>query len=84
MLAGELFGPLRDPELFAQVSLDQEVHTIVWPTAADFGPATRHDWPEHESASEQPPNAGAAVMRGPNRIKISLRRIPVVPWTCSS
>jgi hypothetical protein len=22
----------------------------VWPTGADFDPATLHDWPEHESA----------------------------------
>jgi hypothetical protein len=50
LLAGELFGPLRDPRLFAQVSLDPEVHTIVWPTGADFDPATLHDWPEHEAA----------------------------------
>jgi hypothetical protein len=50
LLAGELFGPLRDPGLFAQVSLDPEVHTIVWPTGADFDPATLHDWPEHEAA----------------------------------
>jgi hypothetical protein len=50
VLAGELFGPLRDPEIFAQVKLDPEVHTIVWPTGADFDPATLHDWPEHEKA----------------------------------
>jgi len=50
MLEGELFGPLRDPALFAQVKLDSEVHTVVWPTGADFDPATLHDWPEHESA----------------------------------
>src|SRR5215210_6018047 len=50
ILAGELFGPLRDPEQFAQVRLDAEVHTIVWPTCADFDPATLHDWPQHEAA----------------------------------
>jgi hypothetical protein len=50
VLAGELFGPLRDPKLFAQVQLDPEVHTLVWPSGADFDPATLHDWPEHESA----------------------------------
>ena len=50
LLAGELFGPLRDPQLFGQVYLDPEVHTIVWPTGADFDPATLHDWPEHEAA----------------------------------
>jgi hypothetical protein len=50
ILAGELFGPLRDPKLFAQVNLDPEVHTIVWPTGVDFDPATLHDWPEHGPA----------------------------------
>lgn len=50
ILWGELFGPLRDPRAFAQVTLDAEVHTIVWPSGADFDPATLHDWPEHESA----------------------------------
>jgi len=50
ILEGELYGPLRDPEVFAQVTLDPEVHTIVWPCGADFDPATLHDWPEHEAA----------------------------------
>jgi hypothetical protein len=50
VLAGELFGPLRDPALFAQVRLDPEIHTVVWPNGADFDPATLHDWPEHEAA----------------------------------
>ena len=50
ILAGELFYPLRDPKLFAQVQLDPEVHTLVWPSGADFDPATLHDWPELESA----------------------------------
>lgn len=49
ILAGELYGPLRDPALFAQVRVDPEVHTIVWPNGADFDPATLHDWPEYES-----------------------------------
>ena len=50
ILAGELFGPLRDINLFNQVCLDPEVHTIVWPNGADFDPATLHDWPSHEAA----------------------------------
>jgi hypothetical protein len=49
ILAGELFGPLRDPSHFAQVKIDPEVHTLVWPSGADFDPATLHDWPEHEA-----------------------------------
>ena len=50
ILAGELFGPLRDKSIFAEAKLDPEIHTIVWPTGADFDPATLHDWPEHEAA----------------------------------
>ena len=50
ILEGELFRPLRDPAIFRQVRLDQEVHTVVWPSGADFDPATLHDWPEHEAA----------------------------------
>lgn len=45
VLAGELYGPLQDPELFGRVRLDSEVHTLVWPNGADFDPATLHDWP---------------------------------------
>jgi len=47
MLAGALFGPLRDESVFNQVQIDPEVHTLVWPNGADFDPATLHDWPEH-------------------------------------
>ena len=45
ILAGNFYGPLRDLQLFNQVRLDQEVHTLVWPNGADFDPATLHDWP---------------------------------------
>jgi hypothetical protein len=50
VLAGELFGPLRDLAMFNQVRIDPEVHTLVWPNGADFDPATLHDWPEHAHA----------------------------------
>lgn len=50
ILAGELYGPLRDVALFNRVRLDPEVHTVIWPNGADFDPATLHDWPSHEAA----------------------------------
>ena len=53
VLAGELFGPLRDPAIFRQVRLDPEVHTLVWPNGADFDPATLHDWPEQVVVLQQ-------------------------------
>jgi hypothetical protein len=49
VLEGELYGPLRDVNAFNAVSLDPEVHTLVWPNGADFDPATLHDWPDHEA-----------------------------------
>ncbi len=50
ILAGELYGALRDLTLFNQVGIDSEVHTLVWPNGADFDPATLHDWPEYVQA----------------------------------
>ena len=50
ILAGELYGPLRDVSLFDQVRIDPEVRTLVWPNGADFDPATLHDWPEQVAA----------------------------------
>ncbi len=47
VLAGDLFRALRDPELFRQVRIDPEVHTLIWPNGADFDPATLHDWPKY-------------------------------------
>lgn len=37
-LWGEMFEPLRDPAFFAQVSVDHELGTVVWPNGADFAP----------------------------------------------
>jgi hypothetical protein len=46
VLRGELYGPLRDLDLFNGVKLDTEVHTLAWPNGADRDPATLHDWPD--------------------------------------
>ncbi len=47
VLAGELYRPLQDEQLFNQVEIDPEVHTLAWPNGADFDPATLHDWPKY-------------------------------------
>lgn len=47
ILRGEVYGPLRDPVEFNRVGIDPEVHTLVWPSGADFDPETLHDWPAH-------------------------------------
>lgn len=50
VLEGELYGPLRNEELFRCVSIDREVQTLVWPNGADFDPAILHNWPERAEA----------------------------------
>jgi hypothetical protein len=49
VLEGELFGPLKDLNMFNAVTLDSEGYTLVWPNGADFDPATLPDWPEVEA-----------------------------------
>jgi hypothetical protein len=33
-----VFEPLRDPQRFAQVSVDEQIGTIVWPDGLDMAP----------------------------------------------
>ena len=50
VLYGHYYGPLRDLTLFDEVSVDPEVHTLVWPNGADFDPATLYNWHQGEGA----------------------------------
>jgi len=45
VLYGEVYGVLREPAFFAQVHLDLEVRTLVWPNGAGFDPYALHAWP---------------------------------------
>ena len=38
LLTGRVFESLRDPSVFAQARIDQELETIVWPNGADVAP----------------------------------------------
>jgi hypothetical protein len=35
---GEVFRPLRDPDLFAQATVDPDWGSVYWPTGADLAP----------------------------------------------
>jgi len=37
-LWGEMFEPLKEKARFSELSLDEELGTIVWPNGADFAP----------------------------------------------
>jgi len=39
---GGVFVPLRDPDYFAQVRVDPEAGTIVWPNGVDLDPLVLH------------------------------------------
>ena len=42
-LDGPVFEPLRQTAMLQRVRLRPELHTIVWPTSADFVPEFRHE-----------------------------------------
>ena len=48
VLHGELWGPLRNLELFKQVFIDPIAHTLAWPNGADFDPETLRNWPDYK------------------------------------
>jgi hypothetical protein len=49
-LWGPMFEPLREPALFGQVRVDEELGTIVWPNGADLDPDVLHNQNSRDSA----------------------------------
>ena len=41
-LTGPMFEPLRNLDLFRQLRVDPEFHTLVWPNGADLAPEFLH------------------------------------------
>ena len=48
LMRGTLGEPLRDPDYFRQVRVDEESRTIIWPNGLDPSPELLHD---HEPAA---------------------------------
>ena len=61
LLKGEVFGPLRDPDLFKQVRIEPDFKNLVWPNDAELDPEILHDWPKHQAEMEERANAWAKV-----------------------
>ncbi len=38
VLTGKMFEPLKEKTMFAQLKVDDELETIVWPNGADLAP----------------------------------------------
>ena len=57
-LWGEVFEPLKDPEVFRRFRLDEELNTVTWPSGADLAPEFLY-----EKAAEQA-DAGERPLRG--------------------
>lgn len=56
-MRGPVFEAARTPEGFAEVAVDPETGTVVWPGGADLAPDTLYDrvrsgaWPESRAAA---------------------------------
>jgi hypothetical protein len=56
-MRGPLFAQARTPDGFAQVTVDPEIGTIVWPGGADLAPDTLYErlrtgaWPDQAAAA---------------------------------
>ncbi|HTB49677.1 MAG TPA: DUF2442 domain-containing protein [Solirubrobacteraceae bacterium] len=56
LLDTEVFAPLRDPKVFEQVTVDDELGTIAWPGGADLDPSVIY----------------AALNLGPNKAQVKV------------
>jgi hypothetical protein len=46
LLEGPVFEPLRDPARFAELRVDSECGTVVWPNGADLAPEALRALPD--------------------------------------
>jgi len=58
-LWGEVFQPLKDKARFAELSLDDELETIIWPNGADFAPEFLYQQLCPDYALKPTPKSGA-------------------------
>ncbi len=54
---GEVFEPLKDPDVFRQFKLDEELNTVTWPSGADLAPEFLYEKAAHQAAAADRPSA---------------------------
>ena len=59
-----VFEPLADPAFFAQVRVDPDLGTVVWPNGADLDPIVLHARVTGQAVS-MPVQAGRSSLRAP-------------------
>jgi len=59
-LWGEVFQPLKDKARFAELSLDEELGTVIWPNGADFAPEFLYQQLCPDYTLKPTPESGAA------------------------
>jgi Protein of unknown function (DUF2442) len=57
-LWGEVFEPLKDPDVFRQFRLDEELNTITWPSGADLAPEFLYEKAAQQADAADRPAAG--------------------------
>lgn len=51
LLWGEVFEPLRDPDQFSEVYLDEEMGTVAWPNGGDFAPEALYELEDEQAVA---------------------------------
>jgi hypothetical protein len=51
LLWGEVFEPLRDPDKFSEVYLDEKTGTVAWPNGADLAPEALYELEDEQAAA---------------------------------
>ncbi len=55
---GEVFEPLKDPDVFRRFRVDLELNTITWPSGADLAPEFLYEKAAQQADAADRPSAG--------------------------
>ena len=57
-LWGEVFEPLKNPDVFRQFQFDRELNTVTWPSGADLAPEFLYEKAAQQAHAADRPSAG--------------------------